>query len=156
MWETGYLNLAQFMLQWLSSSLNSLNSVKVLLNLGKTPIYLNSTINSNQRVRKRIDWRDNPKGGIPLSESLKLIHTDQTWTPNSRMLLPDVFFTAPMCYWCWTVVKVRFQELSRSQFFVPFKNRFNGVILCCLHVTSKRSEVPLTKAMTLMVCVNKA
>ena len=35
MWETGSLNQAQFMLQSWSVSLNSLNSVKVLLNLGK-------------------------------------------------------------------------------------------------------------------------
>ena len=38
MWETGTLNWNQFMLQWLSVSLNSLNSVKVMLHLGKTPI----------------------------------------------------------------------------------------------------------------------
>ena len=38
MWETGSLNQAQFMLQWLSDSLNLLNSVKVLLHLGKTPM----------------------------------------------------------------------------------------------------------------------
>ena len=40
MWETGSLNQAQFiMLQWLSISLNSLNSVKVPLHLGKTPLF---------------------------------------------------------------------------------------------------------------------
>ena len=38
MWETGSFNQAQFMLHWLSVPLNSLNSVKVLLHLGKTPI----------------------------------------------------------------------------------------------------------------------
>ena len=38
MWETRSLNQAQFMLHWLSVSLNSLNSVKVLFHLGKTPI----------------------------------------------------------------------------------------------------------------------
>ena len=38
MWETGTLNWTQFMLQWLSVSLNSLNSVKVTLHLGKTPL----------------------------------------------------------------------------------------------------------------------
>ena len=38
MWETGSLNWVQFMLQWLSVSLNSLNSVKVLLHLGKTQV----------------------------------------------------------------------------------------------------------------------
>ena len=36
MLETGSLNQGQFMLQWLSISLNS---VKVLLHLGKTPLY---------------------------------------------------------------------------------------------------------------------
>ena len=38
MWETGSLNWAQFMHQWLSVSPNSLNSVKVLRYLGKTPM----------------------------------------------------------------------------------------------------------------------
>ena len=38
MWETGSLNWAQFMLQWLSDSLNSPNLVKVTLHLGKTPM----------------------------------------------------------------------------------------------------------------------
>ena len=37
--ERGSLNWAQFMLQWFSDSLNSLNSVKVLLYLGKTPLH---------------------------------------------------------------------------------------------------------------------
>ena len=36
-WDTRYLNWAQFMLQWFSDSLNSLNSVKALLYFGKTP-----------------------------------------------------------------------------------------------------------------------
>ena len=41
MWETVSLNQAQLMLHWLPISLNSLNSVKVLLHLGKTPfIYI--------------------------------------------------------------------------------------------------------------------
>ena len=38
MWEAGTLNWTQFMLQWLSFSLNLLNSVKVALHLGKTPL----------------------------------------------------------------------------------------------------------------------
>ena len=37
--ETGSLNWAQFMLQWFSDFLNSLNSVKVLLYLRKTPLW---------------------------------------------------------------------------------------------------------------------
>ena len=37
-WKTGSLNWAQFMLLWFSESLNSLNSMKVLLYLGKTPV----------------------------------------------------------------------------------------------------------------------
>ena len=41
MWETETLNWAQFMLQWLSVSLNSMNSVKVMLHLGKTLIDTN-------------------------------------------------------------------------------------------------------------------
>ena len=36
-WETESLNWTQFMLRDLSHSLNSLNSMKVLLHLGKTP-----------------------------------------------------------------------------------------------------------------------
>ena len=36
--DTGSLNWAQFMLQWFSDSPNSLNSEKVLLYLGKTPL----------------------------------------------------------------------------------------------------------------------
>ena len=43
MWETASLNQTQFMLQWLSISLHSLNSVKVLLHLGKTPIRLTTS-----------------------------------------------------------------------------------------------------------------
>ena len=37
-WETGSLNWAQFLLRWFIRSLDSLNSMKVLLHLGKTPI----------------------------------------------------------------------------------------------------------------------
>ena len=37
-WEAWSLKWAQFMLEWLSGSLNSLNSVKVLLLLGITPL----------------------------------------------------------------------------------------------------------------------
>ena len=54
MWETRSLNQAQFMLQWLSVSLNSLNSVKVLLHLGKTPLCrlgLKNVIPSGNRTR---------------------------------------------------------------------------------------------------------
>ena len=36
--ERGCFNWAQFMLQWFLDSLNSVNSVKVLLYLGKTPL----------------------------------------------------------------------------------------------------------------------
>ena len=42
MWDTGSLNQAQFMFHWSSVSLNSLNSAKVLLHLGKTPICVKS------------------------------------------------------------------------------------------------------------------
>ena len=38
---------------------------------------------------------------------------------------------------------------STSPFFVPFNNG------CFLHITSKRSKVPLTKVATLMVRVNE-
>ena len=43
-----------------------------------------------------------------------------------------------------------------TPFLVPFKNRSNAVLWCCIHMTSNRSKVPLTKAVTLMVCVNEA
>ena len=45
--------------------------------------------------------------------------------------------------------------MSTSPFFVPFKNGFNQVLCCCLHVTLKRSKVPLTETMTLTVGVNE-
>ena len=35
--------------------------------------------------------------------------------------------------------------------FVPFKNRVNEDLCCCLHLTSKRSKVPLTKTVYLTV-----
>ena len=43
-----------------------------------------------------------------------------------------------------------------SLFFVPFKNGFNAVLWCCLHITSKRSKVPLTKTVTLTVRENES
>ena len=54
------------------------------------------------------------------------------------------------------VFKRRLHVPSTSPFFVPFKNGFNAVPWCYLHVTLKRSKVPLTKIVTLTVCVNKA
>ena len=38
--------------------------------------------------------------------------------------------------------------------FVPFKNGFNAIMWCCLHVTTKRSNVPLTKIVTMTVRLN--
>ena len=44
---------------------------------------------------------------------------------------------------------------STSPLFVPFKNGFNAVLGCCLHVMSKRSKVLLTKTVTLTVRANE-
>ena len=30
--------------------------------------------------------------------------------------------------------------MSTSPFFVPFKNGFNAILWCCLHITSKRTD----------------
>ena len=42
-----------------------------------------------------------------------------------------------------------------SPFFVPFKNVFNAIQWCCLHITSKRSKMSLTNMMILTVRANK-
>ena len=47
--------------------------------------------------------------------------------------------------------RLRLHLPSLSPFFVPFKNRLNAVQLHCLHMTLKRSKVPLTKTVTLML-----
>ena len=65
MWETGSLNQAQFMLHWSSVSLNSLNSAKVLLHLGKTPlsclfaVWLFAQWNQTSQMRSidRVYWQ---------------------------------------------------------------------------------------------------
>ena len=51
---------------------------------------------------------------------------------------------------------VRLHVPSTSPFFVPLKNEFNAILWSCLHVTSKKSKVPLTKIIILTVCVNEA
>ena len=55
-----------------------------------------------------------------------------------------------------TDTKVRLHKPSTSSFIAPFKNGFDAVLFCCLHITSKRSKVPLTKTMTLTACVKEA
>ena len=50
-------------------------------------------------------------------------------------------------------LKLRLHQLSKSTFFVPFKNGFNAVLF--LHPTLKRSKLLLTKMLTLMVHVNR-
>ena len=52
-------------------------------------------------------------------------------------------------------LRLRLHVPSTSPLFVPFKNGFSAVLCCCLHVTSNRSKMPLTKAVTLTVRVNK-
>ena len=42
-----------------------------------------------------------------------------------------------------------------NEIFVPFKNGFNAALLCCLHITLKRSKEPLAKTVTLKVLVNR-
>ena len=44
---------------------------------------------------------------------------------------------------------------STSPFFIPFKNGLNVVPWYCIHITSKRSKLLLTKTVTLLVRVNK-
>ena len=46
---------------------------------------------------------------------------------------------------CETKLKVRLHAPSTSLFFVPFKNGFSAVLLCCLHSISKISKVPVIK-----------
>ena len=50
MWETGTLNWTQFMLQWLSVSLNS---VKVTLYLGKTPVKHQTEVNDCRLLHQK-------------------------------------------------------------------------------------------------------
>ena len=54
------------------------------------------------------------------------------------------------------LIKVHLHVPLMSPFFVPFKNEFNTVLSCCLHITLKRSKVPLIKMATLTVRVNEA
>ena len=53
-------------------------------------------------------------------------------------------------------LRLRLHVPPMSLFFVPFKNGFNAVLWCCLHITSKRSKVPLTKTVTLTVRENES
>ena len=53
-------------------------------------------------------------------------------------------------------LRLRLHGPPMSLFFVPFKNGFNAVLWCCLHITSKRSKVPLTKTVTLTVRENES
>ena len=43
-----------------------------------------------------------------------------------------------------------------SQFLVPSKNGLNALLWSCLHITLKRSKVPLTKTVTWIACVSEA
>ena len=53
-------------------------------------------------------------------------------------------------------IKALFTGTINVTVFAPFKNGFVAVLWCCLHITLKRSKVPLTKMATLMICVNEA
>ena len=53
-------------------------------------------------------------------------------------------------------LRLRLHVPPMSLFFVPFKNGFNAVLWRCLHITSKRSKVPLTKTVTLTVRENES
>ena len=52
-------------------------------------------------------------------------------------------------------LKTHLHVPSKSPFFGPFKNGFNAAQWCCLHITLKRSKLPLTKTVTLAVRVNE-
>ena len=52
-------------------------------------------------------------------------------------------------------LRLRLHVPSTSPFFVPFKIGFDAVLLRRLHLTLKKSKVPLTKTVTLTVRVNK-
>ena len=54
-----------------------------------------------------------------------------------------------------TGLMLRVHVASTSPFFVLFKSGFNAVLWRCVQVTSTRSKVPLTKTVTLAVCVNE-
>ena len=94
---------------------------------------------------------------------------------SSLNRIPEVKFTKPqstpcgsmkkLCQPCrfscdfrfmWTIY-LRFVYTYRQShpFFVLFKNGFNAVLWCCLHITLERSKVLLTKTVTLTVNVNK-
>ena len=46
--------------------------------------------------------------------------------------------------------------ILKPRLHVPFKNGFSAVLWCCLHLTLKRSKVPLIEMVTLTVRVNQA
>ena len=56
---------------------------------------------------------------------------------------------------CESILRFRLQIRSKSPFSVQFKNGFNADLRRCLHITLKRSKVPLTKIVTLIVRVNE-
>ena len=53
------------------------------------------------------------------------------------------------------LVKPHLHITSKSAFFVPFQNGISVSLWFCLHITFKISKVPLTKTVTLTVCVNR-
>ena len=64
------------------------------------------------------------------------------------------------CHWCVCYVtamahRLRLHVPSMSPFLIRFKNGFSVFLWCCLHITSKRSKMPLTKIMTLTAYVNE-
>ena len=102
MWETGSLNQAQFMLQWLSISLNSLNSVKVPLRLGKTPLFFlqylrHFSISSCNTVFPELFWWFQIVNSTFIHQRVRINQTDAsvsitvemcpTWLPIMTLLL---------------------------------------------------------------------
>ena len=60
-----------------------------------------------------------------------------------------------ICPILYSYLRLRLHVPSTSQLFVPFKIGFNAEIQYCLHITWKRSKIPLTKIVILTVRVNE-
>ena len=54
------------------------------------------------------------------------------------------------------VLKLVYTYRRSRRFFAPFKNGFNVVVWCCLHIALQRSKVPRTKTVMVMATVNEA
>ena len=83
------------------------------------------------------------------SEAVLYKHRQRLCSVGNQVLsLSDVF--TPI-----GTLRVYSHLISDSPFFSTFKNEFNAFLWCCLHITWKRWKMPPTKALNLMVRVNR-